>query len=167
MHYYSVMNLGVLAAEVHNFQMTEELRPLTSSHIDNSLSVLQVIIWVILRHEWSKSCSVVSDPLWPHGLYSPWNYPGQNTGVGNHSLLQESSQPRDRTQVSCITGRFFTSWATRKAQEYWSGWPAPSPVALPDPGIKLESMVLQADSSSAVLTAKSKAERYVLFSRHS
>ena len=27
-----------------------------------------------------------------------------------------SSQPRDRTQVSCIAGRFFTSWATSKAQ---------------------------------------------------
>ena len=27
-----------------------------------------------------------------------------------------SSQPRDRTQVSRITGRFFTSWATREAQ---------------------------------------------------
>ena len=26
-----------------------------------------------------------------------------------------SSQPRDRAQVSCITGRFFTVWATRKA----------------------------------------------------
>ena len=31
-----------------------------------------------------------------------------------------SSQPRDWTQVSCIAGRFFTSWATREAQEYWS-----------------------------------------------
>ena len=29
-----------------------------------------------------------------------------------------SSQPRDQTQVSCIAGRFFTSWATREAQEY-------------------------------------------------
>ena len=27
-----------------------------------------------------------------------------------------SSQPRDRIQVSCITGRFFTVWATRGAQ---------------------------------------------------
>ena len=26
-----------------------------------------------------------------------------------------SSQPRDRTQVSCSAGRFFTSWATREA----------------------------------------------------
>ena len=27
-----------------------------------------------------------------------------------------SSQPRDRTQVSCIAGGFFTSWATREAK---------------------------------------------------
>ena len=26
--------------------------------------------------------------LWPHGLCSPWNSPGQNTGVGSLSLLQ-------------------------------------------------------------------------------
>ena len=28
------------------------------------------------------------------------------------------SQPMDRTQVSWISGWFFTSWATREAQEY-------------------------------------------------
>ena len=32
-----------------------------------------------------------------------------------------SSQPRDWIQVSSIAGRFFTVWATREAQEYWSG----------------------------------------------
>ena len=31
------------------------------------------------------------------------------------------SQARDWTQVSHIAGRFFTIWATREAQEYWSG----------------------------------------------
>ena len=31
------------------------------------------------------------------------------------------SQPRERTQVSRIAGRFFTSEATREGQEYWSG----------------------------------------------
>ena len=36
----------------------------------------------------SESCSVVSDYLWPHGLYSPRNSPGQSTGVGSCSLLQ-------------------------------------------------------------------------------
>ena len=30
----------------------------------------------------------MSESLRPHGLYSPWNSPGQNTGVGNLSLLQ-------------------------------------------------------------------------------
>ena len=36
----------------------------------------------------SESHSVVSDSLEPHGLYNPWNSPGQNTGVGSPSLLQ-------------------------------------------------------------------------------
>ena len=30
----------------------------------------------------------MSDSLRPHVLYSPWNSPGQNTGVGSLSLLQ-------------------------------------------------------------------------------
>ena len=30
----------------------------------------------------------MSDSLQPPGLYSPWNSPGQNTGVGSLSLLQ-------------------------------------------------------------------------------
>ena len=30
----------------------------------------------------------MSDCLRPHGLYSPWNSPGQDTGVGSFSLLQ-------------------------------------------------------------------------------
>ena len=30
----------------------------------------------------------MSGVLWPHGLYSPWNSPGQNTGVGSFSILQ-------------------------------------------------------------------------------
>jgi len=41
----------------------------------------------------SLSRSVVSDSLWPRGLYparlfSPWNYPGKNDAVGIHSFLQ-------------------------------------------------------------------------------
>ena len=37
----------------------------------------------------SESHSVMSNSLWLHGLYSPWNSPGQNTGVSSLSLLQE------------------------------------------------------------------------------
>ena len=36
-------------------------------------------------------------------------------------LSRGFSQPADQTQVSCIAGGFFTIWATREAQEYWSG----------------------------------------------
>jgi len=48
---------------------------------------------IFLRHfdlfeSESESRSVVSDSLWPNGLYSPWNSLGQNTGVGSLSLLQ-------------------------------------------------------------------------------
>ena len=35
-----------------------------------------------------ESRSVLSNSLQLHGLYNPWNYPGQNTGVGSCSLIQ-------------------------------------------------------------------------------
>ena len=38
-------------------------------------------------HE-NESHSVMSNSLWPDGLFSPWNSPGQHTGVGSLSLLQ-------------------------------------------------------------------------------
>ena len=40
----------------------------------------------------NESRLVMSNSLWPHGLYSSWNSPGQNSGVGSLSLLQESNQ---------------------------------------------------------------------------
>ena len=58
---------------------------------------------------------------------TPWTI--QSTEFSRPELLEwvafpfsrESSQPSDQTQVSRIAGGFFTSWATREAQEYWSG----------------------------------------------
>ena len=76
-------------------------------------------------HSWayeSESCWVMYHFLWPHGLYIPWNSPGQNTGVGSLSLLQEIFPTQGSNPVvSHIAGGFFTNWATREAQEYWSG----------------------------------------------
>ena len=70
---------------------------------------IYVYVCVLLSHVW---------------LFDPMDYTA-------HGILQVrklewvaypfsrvSSQPRDRTQVSCIAGKFFTSWATREAQEY-------------------------------------------------
>ena len=42
----------------------------------------------LIVYMWSEIYSVVSDSLRPHGRYSTWNSPGQNTGMGSFSLLQ-------------------------------------------------------------------------------
>ena len=52
-----------------------------------SLGTFEKSVSVIWWKE-SESRSVMSDSLWPHGLCSPWNSPGQNTRVGSLSLLQ-------------------------------------------------------------------------------
>ena len=52
--------------------------------------VLTEIIFAMLRPYYkSENHEVVSDSFQPHGLYSPWNSPCQNTGMGSCSLLQE------------------------------------------------------------------------------
>ena len=53
-----------------------------------SLDISPHIFSQLILNKRIKSCSVMSDSLWPHGLYSPWTSPGQNTGVGSCSLLQ-------------------------------------------------------------------------------
>ena len=71
-------------------------------------------LFIIMLYE-SESPSVVSNSLRPHGLYSPRNSPGQDTGVGSLSLLlgifpTQGSKPGPHT-----AGRFFTSWTAREA----------------------------------------------------
>ena len=57
----------------------------THTKVETLVTMLTIVIIVTKEGE---SCSVVSDFLRPHGLYSPWNSLGQNTLVGSHSLLQ-------------------------------------------------------------------------------
>jgi len=48
-----------------------------------------IYFWnLTLRDDENESCSVVSKSLGLHGLRSPWNFLGQNTGVHSLSLLQ-------------------------------------------------------------------------------
>ena len=58
----------------------------------------------------SESRSVVPDSLRPHGLYSPRDSPGQNTGVGSLSLLQGIFPTQGSNPGLPIVNRFFTSW---------------------------------------------------------
>ena len=62
----------------------------------------------------SKSHSVVSDSLRPHRLYSPWNSPGQKSGVGSLSLLQGIFPTQGSNPGLPHCRRFFTSWARRE-----------------------------------------------------
>ena len=57
---------------------------MVSSPIHELLNFFSVYI-LVLEVKWSESHSVVSDSLRRHGLYSPWNSPGQNTGVSSLS----------------------------------------------------------------------------------
>ena len=106
-----------------------------------------------------ESRSVVSNSWRSHGLH----------GILQARILEwvafpfsrESSRPRGQTQVSRIAGSFFTSWATREAQEHWSAWSIPSPGGLPDPGIEPVSVALQADSLPAELSGKPYLHSYV------
>ena len=52
-----------------------------------SYGFFTVVMYICEKSE-SENHSVMSDSLQPHELYSPWNYPGQNTGIGSLSLLQ-------------------------------------------------------------------------------
>ena len=68
----------------------------------------------------------MSNSLWPHGLQPPrllcpWNFPGKNSRVGCHFLLQGSSRSRDWTaslEFPTLAGRFFTTRVTWEAKFY-------------------------------------------------
>ena len=62
----------------------------------------------IIRHK-SESHSVMSDSLQPHGLYNPWNSPGENTGVSSLSLFQGIFPIQGSNPGPHIAGGFFTS----------------------------------------------------------
>ena len=76
----------------------------------------------VLYRVWEESTLVAQScpTLWDHMDCSP---PGSSVhGIFQARILERvaisfskgSSQPRNRTQVSCTAGRFFTLWATRE-----------------------------------------------------
>ena len=77
--------------------------------------------------------------------------PGKNTGVCCHDLLQGIFSTRGLNTGLLHCKHILYHLATRKAQEYWSVLPFPSPGDLPDPGVEMGSPAWQADSLSAEL----------------
>ena len=82
----------------------------------------------------SLSCVLLFRPqgLSPTRLLCLWDFPGKNTRVGCYFLLQgifltqgldPGVEPRDRTQVSCIAGRFFTAEPSGKPKALYFSEP--------------------------------------------
>ena len=87
-----------------------------------SLNALSAFKWNIINYqwwEWVTECLTLCSPrdYTVHGIIQ-----ARILGWVSVPFSRGCSQLRDLTQVSHIAGVFFTSWATREAQEYCSGF---------------------------------------------
>ena len=73
--------------------------------------------------KWSESRSVMSDSLQSHGLHTPWNSPGQNTGVGSLSLLQ-GIFPTQRSKPGLLHCRWILHQLSHKGSPRILEWVA-------------------------------------------
>ena len=74
-------------AEKQKHRLTEQDRKPENTHTHTPMGILSLTREARLRER--EHCSVMCKSLHytPHALYSTWNSPGQNTGVGGCSLL--------------------------------------------------------------------------------
>ena len=94
----------------------------------------------------AQSCLTLCDPMDVH--------PGQNTGVGSHSLLQGIFPTQELNPCLPHCGWILYQLSHKGSQEYWSGYTIPSPADLPDPGIEPGSPSLWADCLPTELSEK-------------
>ena len=86
-------------------------------------------LWCISYGGESESCSVLSDSLPPHGLYTVH-------GILQARILEWAAvhfSSRSQTQVSHTAGEFLTSRATREAQWWGNCWPIKHKSKQPQP----------------------------------
>ena len=90
----------------------------STAHHSSETCWIQLSVPLICVH----ACLVMSDSLQSHQqqparLLFPWNFPGKNTEMGCHFLLQAIFQPRGQIHIciSCTDGRFFTTSTTWEA----------------------------------------------------
>ena len=86
--------------------------PLEEEMVTHSSILAERIPWteepgeLQTERKWkSESCSFMSDSLQPHGLYSSWNSPGQNTGVGS-LFLHQGIFPTQGLNPGLLLGRW-------------------------------------------------------------
>ena len=80
----------------------------------------------------AQFCPTMWSPeLQPARILCPWDFPGKNTGVGCHFLLQ-CVKVKSLSRVQLLATPWTTAYQTPLSmgfsrQEYWSGVPLPSP----------------------------------------
>ena len=119
----------------------------------------------------------MSDSVRPHRwqltrLHRLWDSPGKNTGVGCHFLLQCMKVKSESEVVqSCLT--LATPWTAAyqappsmgfSRQEYWSGLPLPSPIALTRWTFIGKAMSLLLNILSRLVTTFLPRSKHVLIS---
>ena len=114
------------------------------------LSYHSIVNWLWSEVKVSQSCPTLCDPM----SCSPSNSPGQNTGVGSVSLLQEIF-PTQGSNPSIPHCRWILYQLSYKVSQRILEWVAiPSPANLPYPRIKPGSPGFQADSLATELSGK-------------
>ena len=94
-YYLLSSNIHSLLLSYKNFQVLFGHKAMQNKDISQPPLYLGVVIWSsFIQRSIGKTlvcdilkAKVVSNSLWPHRLYSPWNSPGQDTGMGSFSLL--------------------------------------------------------------------------------
>ena len=70
-----------------------------------------------VRAKLLQPCLTAYDPMEPARLLWPWDSPGMNTAVVAKPSSRGSSQPRDRTLISCVSCILY-QWATREIRQW-------------------------------------------------
>ena len=106
-----------------------ELNPQFNSISCKLIQQTQYLLRLVICKPYSAMqwCLVVSGSLWPHGLYParlfcPWNFPGKNTEMGCHFLIQGNFpipgiKPESSISPTLGSG-FFTTSATWEDPSY-------------------------------------------------
>ena len=97
--------------------------------------IFNVLLLLLLLSRFSRVRLCATHRWQPTSLPSPWDSPGNNTGVGCHFLLQcMKVESESEVAQSCLTLSDPLDCACQappsmgfSRQEYWSGVPLPSP----------------------------------------
>ena len=118
-----IIKSAVGLVKSHHFLKVWQRNILYSKNTLSKRYVLFCIVHTSLPMLWLFSCSVVSDSMIPWTVPNqaplcPWDFPGKNTGMGCHFLLQGIFPTEGSNWVSHTVGRRFTLWATRASLSF-------------------------------------------------